>query len=140
MQKDIVHSSTICRELWYLHGKEAKKGSIFYIDMAELKKRYYIWFLWEPHRTFPANIYKFKVNNRNTRTRCEICSKLTKKTPEQRHWCHSGVFVNSEHISTPCSSVSTVNFEHVIVGWVEFNEIIILSFISRKEKTNSIVR
>ena len=25
----------------------------------------------------PANMYLFKVNNRNTRTRCEICSKLT---------------------------------------------------------------
>ena len=25
----------------------------------------------------------FKVNNRNTRTRCEICSKLTIKTPER---------------------------------------------------------
>ena len=25
---------------------------------------------------------KFKVNNRNTRTRCEICSKLTIKIPE----------------------------------------------------------
>ena len=32
----------------------------------------------------PANIYLFKVNNRNTRNRCEICSKLTIKTPEQR--------------------------------------------------------
>ena len=29
-------------------------------------------------------IYMFKVNNRNTRTRCEICSKLTIETPEQR--------------------------------------------------------
>ena len=27
----------------------------------------------------PAGNYTFKVNNRNTRTRCEICSKLTKK-------------------------------------------------------------
>ena len=27
----------------------------------------------------------FKVNNRNNRTRCEICSKLTIKTPERRH-------------------------------------------------------
>ena len=27
-----------------------------------------------------------KVNNRNTRARCEICSKLTIKTPERRHW------------------------------------------------------
>ena len=38
----------------------------------------------------------FKVNNRAARTRCEICSKLTIKTPERR----SGVFiVNFEHIS-----------------------------------------
>ena len=29
-----------------------------------------------------AGNYMFKVNNRNTRTRCEICSKLTMKTPE----------------------------------------------------------
>ena len=45
-------------------------------------------------------IYLFKVNNRKTRTKCEICSKLTIKTPEQCQWCRSGVFiVNSEHIS-----------------------------------------
>ena len=47
----------------------------------------------------PANIYLFKVNNRNTRKTCEICSKLTLKTPERRQW-HSGLFiVNFEHIS-----------------------------------------
>ena len=34
--------------------------------------------------TFPAGNYMFKVNNRNIRTRCEICSKLTIKTPERR--------------------------------------------------------
>ena len=50
--------------------------------------------------TDPAGIYLFKVNNRNTRTRREICSKLTIKTPEQCHWLCSGVFiVNFEHIS-----------------------------------------
>ena len=27
--------------------------------------------------SYPANIYLFKVNNRNTRKSCEICSKLT---------------------------------------------------------------
>ena len=27
--------------------------------------------------------FLFKVNNRNTRKRCEICSKLTIKTPER---------------------------------------------------------
>ena len=32
----------------------------------------------------PAGIYLLKVNNRNTRTRCEICSKLTIKTPKRR--------------------------------------------------------
>ena len=30
-----------------------------------------------------ASIYVFKVNNRHTRRRCEICSKLTIKTPER---------------------------------------------------------
>ena len=35
---------------------------------------------------YPAGNYLFKVNNRNTRTRFEICSKSTIKTPEQRQW------------------------------------------------------
>ena len=34
-------------------------------------------------KTNPAGIYLRKVNNRNTRTRCEICSMLTIKTPER---------------------------------------------------------
>ena len=42
----------------------------------------------------------FKVNNRNIRTRCGICSKLIITTPERLHWRRSGVFiVNFEHIS-----------------------------------------
>ena len=50
----------------------------------------------------PANIYLFNVNNRNTRKRCEIWSKLTIKTPERRpersQWRRFGVFiVNFEH-------------------------------------------
>ena len=68
--------------------------------------------------SFPAGNYTFKVNNRNTRTRCEICSKLTIKTPERRR--RSGVFiVNFEHISLR-SSVSIVNFEQVNAGWVSY--------------------
>ena len=35
----------------------------------------------------PAKIYLFKVNNRNTRKRCEICSKFKIKTPEPRLTC-----------------------------------------------------
>ena len=41
----------------------------------------------------PAIIYLFKVNNRNTRKRCKICSKLTIKTPEHHHYPRSVVFV-----------------------------------------------
>ena len=48
----------------------------------------------------PDGIYLHKFNDRNTRTRCEICSKLTIKTPEQSYWLRSGVFIfNFEHIS-----------------------------------------
>ena len=48
----------------------------------------------------PAGNYMFKVNYRNIRKRCEICSKLTIKTPKPRQWHCSGVFiVNFEHIS-----------------------------------------
>ena len=50
----------------------------------------------------------FKVNNRNTRTRCEICSKLTVKTPERRYF-------------TTCSSVFIVNFEQINAGWEDVN-------------------
>ena len=51
-------------------------------------------------QTIPAGIYLLEVNNGNTRTRCEICSKLRINTPERRHWRRSGVFiVNFEHIS-----------------------------------------
>ena len=47
----------------------------------------------------PAGIFLLKVNNRNSRTRCEICSKLTIKTPERRLWRRYSVFiVNFEHI------------------------------------------
>ena len=38
-------------------------------------------------------MYRLKVKNRNTRTRCEICSKLTINTPERRQWCHSNVSI-----------------------------------------------
>ena len=34
-------------------------------------------------KIFPVGNYMFKVNNRNTRTRCEICSNLTITRPER---------------------------------------------------------
>ena len=48
----------------------------------------------------PAKSYLIKVSNKNTRTRCEICSKLTIKIAERHHWRRCAVFmVNFEHIS-----------------------------------------
>ena len=35
---------------------------------------------------FPASKYLPKVNKKNTKTRCEICSKLKIKTPEGLQW------------------------------------------------------
>ena len=43
------------------------------------------------NQSHPAGIYLLKVNNRNTRTRCEICSNLTIKIPE-RHDSHFPAF------------------------------------------------
>ena len=53
---------------------------------------------------YQGNIYLFIAYNRNTRIKCEMCSKLTIKTPEQRH-----------------SSVSIVDFEQLNVSWVMTN-------------------
>ena len=54
--------------------------------------------------------YMFKVNNRNTRTSCEICSKLTIKTPVPVS------LLLALNIFTPCSSFSNANFEQVNVS------------------------
>ena len=60
--------------------------------------------------SYPVGIH---LLNRNTRTRCEICSKLTIRTPERR----------------PCSSVSIINFDHVIADWVVYFLVINLKVI-----------
>ena len=64
-----------------------------------------------------ANIYLLKFSNRNTRKKCELCSKLTIKT--QHHCRRSGVFiVNFEHISQlVVASVCIVNFKQVNSCW-----------------------
>ena len=43
-----------------------------------------------------TNTFPLKVNNRNTKKKCEICSKLTIETPEQ---CSTACIVNFGHIS-----------------------------------------
>ena len=63
-----------------------------------------------------ANIYLFNINNRNTKTMREICSKLKKKSPEQYH---SGVFIlNIEHPShLSLLFLLFVDLERVNVCW-----------------------
>ena len=60
----------------------------------------------------------FKVNNKNIKTRCEICSKLTINTLDSRQCCHSGVFLLIFNIFHTCYSAYIVDFEHVIAGRV----------------------
>ena len=63
-------------------------------------------------------MYSFNVINRSTRKSCEIGSKLTIKTPEQRQYRRSGVFiVNFEHILHLFSNASIVDFEQLNVRW-----------------------
>ena len=65
----------------------------FFYKCDQIRRKLWIWSLL-PKKSFlvfcavgyssssyPAGNYMFKVNNRNTRTRCEICSKLTIKIP-----------------------------------------------------------
>ena len=64
----------------------------------------------------PSAIYLLKVNNRNGRTRCEICSNLTIKTPERRQWRRFGVFIiNFEHIWHKVPVF--LNFEYANADW-----------------------
>ena len=51
-------------------------------------------FSWNQKLFLFIHIYLFKVNNRNTRTRCEVCLKLTLQTPEWRLW-HEDIIQHS---------------------------------------------
>ena len=61
---------------------------------------------------YAVGIYLFKVSNRNTRTVCGICSKLTIKTAERR-------------LETPVQGVkfvvSIVDFEQLNADWVNIS-------------------
>ena len=64
-----------------------------------MKQRQEIKQSWAGRRNFPANLL-VQSNNTNARKMCEICSKLTIKTPQRRHLRRSGAcIVNLEHIS-----------------------------------------
>ena len=67
----------------------------------------------------PAGIYLLIFNNKNTRTMCEICSKLTTKMPERRQWRRFGIFIAKLTVKIPERrpwrrfGIFFVNFEHI---------------------------
>ena len=85
---------------------------------------------------YPVGICLPKVNSRNIRTRCKICSKLTINTPELHWWRGSGVFiVNFEHIS-PLVLVFlllTLNAGWVYWHWFVVEECTIKNFAEGKK-------
>ena len=66
----------------------------------------------------PLGIYVLKVNNRNTRKRSEICSKLTMKNQNDVSYVVLVFLSLTMKYLTPFSSVFIVDFEQVNVSWV----------------------
>ena len=126
MQTCLINFCCVCKNLnqinkfmFYLHlGRKFRAEDMSVSDLFTDDELFDILVI-SSIKIFSVAIYLFKVNDGNTRTRCEICSKLTIKTPERRHWHHSVVFiVNFELNFPPYSSVSILNFEHVNAYWI----------------------
>ena len=95
----IAKITEIERIIVILHSIFLSPISELYDSVAKLLLLFFVQISFNSHM-IPANIYLFKVTNRSIRKTCEICSKLTIKTPEPSQWRPSGVFiVNFEHIS-----------------------------------------
>ena len=64
--------------------KENQKISTSTPEIKQTNRKTEVEYFTEPSRRGSniANIYLFKVNNRNSRKKCEICSKLTIKTTD----------------------------------------------------------
>ena len=55
---------------------------------------------------YQVGIYLLKISNRNIRTWCEICSKLTLKTPKRRQWLKPlTIFAKKFHVDVRPSSM-----------------------------------
>ena len=65
--------------------KKAHAWTFFHVN-----KMHHVWlfqlFFAKRKISLTFGIYLLRVSNKNTRTRCEICSKLIVKTPERRQW------------------------------------------------------
>ena len=66
--------------------------------------------------TFLVGINMFKVNKKNSGTRCEICSKLTIKTAEPSQFAIS--IFNSEHVLHLVLVLLKLNFNKQMLFWL----------------------
>ena len=96
----LKHWSWLYYPLYSLFGKHIQILPFLLLLYWRILK-YWCIFLINSFLFNSASTYLIKVNNNgSTRMMCEICWKLTIKTPERRHWRRSGVFfANFEQIS-----------------------------------------
>ena len=101
---------------WEIKGKKVQGKNISVQQIKFLKLHCTFVTSVRVEHSFSVNIYLFKVSNRKTGKRCGLCSELTIKTPEGRHWRRSGVFICwLGTYFTPFSSTSIFDFEQVNV-------------------------
>ena len=87
-----------------------------------------------PGDTIPATNYMFKVKNRNTRIRCETCSKLSIQTPsERRQWRQFGSICN---LSRSVMKTSARFPKHILKHGKVVPKRFKLRFSSNKSKCN----
>ena len=127
LRNALIRVIKLCKKIIYFIFRQLLKTTIFfilkplagaYLNLCSLAKEFIQSILLLSHflrlnirrikslhgpwkkSTFPTGTFLFKVNNRISRTRCEVYSKSTIKTPVRRQWHRSGVFIfNFEHIS-----------------------------------------
>ena len=120
LRNALIRVIKLCKKIIYFIFRQLLKTTIFFsfLNLCSLAKEFIRSILLLSHflrlnirrikslhgpwkkSTFPTGIFLLKVNNRISRTRCEVYSKSTIKTPVRRQWHRSGVFIfNFKHIS-----------------------------------------
>ena len=78
-----------------------------------------------------TQLYFYKINKRNTRKGCEICSKLTTEKIERLRWRLSDVFiVNFEIISRLYSVLLLLNLNKEMLAWYFFKGCVRYIFVT----------
>ena len=116
--------SYLCYNVWTLIGNDKDEIRRMMMNKKTMKrkaKRCNNKTLQPLHRLIPDSNHMSKVNNRNTRTRCEIWPKLAIKIPERHQWRSSCIFiVNFGHISHLVLVFLLLTLKQVNAGWNRF--------------------